>query len=127
MISLPVAAFCRKRQFGRTRALFRNDVDYASDCLRAPESAAGAAKNFDPFDIVRGQVSKVELPQSHAVNFYSIDHHKDLIAIRPANEYAGTRSTRPGLDDVDTRNISQCLDYGLCVLILHVLVCDDGD
>src|ERR1044071_5804305 len=111
MMSQPVAPLGGNQKYGGAGGPFCDCIYARANCLRSVERAAAAAKDFDPFDVVRGQMGKVELSQSHAVYFYSVDEHEDLVTIRAANEYAGSRSTRPGLDYIHARNISHGLDH----------------
>jgi hypothetical protein len=95
-----VASFEGQASLQRSLAFLGDNIIYAAVRLRALESSARAAKNFDPLDVFRRQMGKIKSAQRRAVSLDAVDENQNMIRLRAANEYRCRVTTGPGLNDI---------------------------
>src|SRR6266403_3942286 len=96
-------AFQTPCELRRALALFRHDIDHATDGVRPIQTALRTAKHFNPLDVRSEDLAKIEYAiLARVVRIDSVDNHLGVIRVATAHEDRGLAPGTSCLDDVQT-------------------------
>lgn len=115
------------RQRGSPLSLFGDDIDDAAHRLRAIKRTLGASQHLYPLNILRQQISEIELVAGCGIiHLDAVDHDQRMVAFRTADADLREVADRTGAVDGDTGDSSQRIGNENGLLLLKLLRRDDG-
>src|SRR6266403_3275846 len=93
------SAFRAHRNSWRAVTPFGENLDDAGKCARTVNCALRTANDFDPLDVVRGQVRKIKLTGETLIDRNAVEQHLSVCAIQAARKNRCELTRCPGLDN----------------------------
>src|SRR5439155_26467887 len=115
------SAFLANRYSGWSASLFRKNLDHAGQRARTVDSALRTAGDFDPVDVVRREVGKIELAGQSLIDRNAIEQDLHVLARQTAQENRGQLTGSSSLNDGKSRNFTQRVGHAFDLFVVDLL------
>ena len=105
---------------GGSGALLRENLNYARERTRPIQSALRTTNNFNPVDIVCGEVGKIECALQALINRNAVEQNLCVLAAQSTGENRGQLAGHSSLHDGQARHFAQCIAYALDLFLLEI-------